>query len=77
MATLLKSYFTNCRSCNARLAMIPTIHGKIAPVNFDSLTPQEVVDIEKGVGFFFDNKKHMSHFATCPDAKRYRKNDKK
>jgi len=76
MATDFKPYFTNCRSCKAHIAMIGTTKGKVAPVNVESLTPQEKEDIEKGINFFFDNKKHMNHFATCPDAKRYRKNGK-
>jgi hypothetical protein len=55
---------TNCRSCDAKIVWLKTAKGKSMPV--DAATVEEGDEL-------FDHKRHVSHFATCPDAARYRK----
>lgn len=68
-----KPFLTNCRSCNKPIAMLKTVNNKNIPVNRDSLTFQEIEDIKRGINFFFDPHKHISHFADCPQANEFRK----
>lgn len=56
------------RNCRAAIVWLPTSTGKSMPVDRESL-PAELPD-----ELVFDPKAgHVSHFATCPDAKRWRK----
>jgi len=66
-------FYTNCRSCNERIIMLLTINKKHMPVNVSSLSEQEKDDIGRGANFFFDGKKHETHFATCPEANKWRR----
>jgi len=54
----------HCRSCNAEMVWLKTKKGKTIPVNRE--TVQEG-DEE------FEHSRHVSHFATCPDAKQWRR----
>jgi hypothetical protein len=53
-----------CRSCNARIIWFETAAGRRMPVDADTV---EAEDVE------LDLQRHVSHFATCPDANRHRK----
>jgi hypothetical protein len=53
-----------CTSCRADIVWLPTTRQKAMPVDAGSFTPGDTQ---------FDSKKHVSHFATCPNADRHRK----
>lgn len=53
-----------CSSCRARIIWLLTKNLKPMPVDADSVGP---ADTE------FDHTRHMSHFATCPNAFKHRK----
>ena len=53
-----------CRSCKAEIIFLKTAHGQTIPVN---AAP------EIKPGHTFKPKTMTSHFATCPDAARFRK----
>jgi len=55
---------TRCRSCNARIIWFKTDAGKNMPVDADTV---EAEDDE------LDLTRHVSHFATCPNANQHRK----
>jgi hypothetical protein len=50
--------------CNRRIIFLPTESGSKMPVDADSVLP---ADEE------FDPARHISHFASCPGANKYRK----
>ncbi len=58
---------THCRSCGAPIIWMKTKRGKSMPVNaapsleFGQVLPE------------YDPTKHVSHFATCPNAAKHRK----
>jgi len=54
----------HCRSCNSKIVWLKTKTKKSMPV--DAGTVKEG-DTE------FDHTRHMSHFATCPHSKSWRK----
>lgn len=55
-----------CKSskCNARIVWLKTSAGRNIPVDADSVDADDEL---------FDSSKHTSHFATCVDAKDFRK----
>lgn len=53
-----------CRSCRARIVWFETPAGKRMPVDADTVEPD---DDELDLG------RHVSHFATCPDANHHRR----
>jgi hypothetical protein len=53
-----------CRSCNDRIIWFDTPAGKKMPVDADTV---EADDTE------LDLSRHVSHFATCPNADQHRK----
>ena len=55
---------TRCRSCNAKIIWFETDAGKKMPVDADTV---EADDDE------LDLERHVSHFATCRDAGKWRK----
>lgn len=56
-----------CSSCGSEIIFLKTAAGKAMPVDYlPTIQPGEV----------FDHKKHTSHFATCPDAQRFRRKKK-
>jgi hypothetical protein len=55
---------THCRSCGAEIVWLRTKAGRLIPVN--AATALET-DTE------FDHNRHVSHFATCPQANKWRK----
>jgi hypothetical protein len=56
-----------CSSCGAEIIFLKTAKEKAMPVDYLSTIKQ---------GDVFDHTKHTSHFATCPDAQRFRKKKK-
>ncbi len=52
-----------CRSCGEAIVFVPTKSGKMMPVNADTYDNSNLFDI----------KKHIAHFATCPDAQKFRR----
>lgn len=57
-----------CRSCNAQIVWVQTVNGKSMPVD------AHTYDSKDGLAFIHD--KHTSHFATCPNADKHRKERK-
>jgi len=56
---------SECRSCGAEIVWLKTSAGKNIPVDADT-----VADAGAEI---FDPDTMMSHFATCPDASKWRK----
>lgn len=54
-----------CRACQQEIVWLKTRLGKSMPVNYSG--PHLLESPE------FDPKKHESHFATCPQAEKFRK----
>lgn len=54
----------HCRSCDRAMVYLKTAKGKRIPV--DALTVGED-------DHTFDAKRHTTHFVTCPDADKFRK----
>lgn len=55
---------SECRSCGASIVWLKTEAGKNMPVDADTV---DEGDEE------FDNDKHVSHFATCPNSDKHRR----
>lgn len=53
-----------CRSCQRPIVWLRTATGKSMPADASSVGPDDGL---------FDPKKHISHFATCPNADKHRK----
>ena len=53
-----------CRSCKAPIVWLKTSRGKNMPADASSVGVDDVL---------FDPAKHISHFATCPNANQHRK----
>jgi hypothetical protein len=53
-----------CRSCGAAIIWLPTATGKNMPVNAGTWAQGDTT---------FSPGRHISHFATCPNADRHRK----
>lgn len=54
-----------CRSCGEEIVFLKTSSGKSIPVNVDTVT--------EGDTQFEPRAGHISHFATCKDADKWRK----
>ena len=52
-----------CKSCNAEIVWIKTNVSKPILVNADTYNGDEI----------YNSKLHTSHFATCPDANKWRR----
>jgi hypothetical protein len=53
-----------CSSCRARIIWLKTAGGKNMPVDADTVEPEDET---------FNGEKHVSHFATCPNANQHRR----
>lgn len=62
MANHLKT--VRCRACDQYIVFLPTASGKQMPVDAESVTEGDEL---------FDSQVHISHFATCPEADRFRR----
>ena len=56
---------SRCRSCGAEIVWVKTMSRKLMPV--DAGTWEEGDE-------FYKPQKHVSHFATCPQAGKWRRN---
>lgn len=54
----------SCNSCSAAIIWLVTSTGRKMPTNPEGVTAQD---------WYFDPKRHVSHFATCPNANKHRK----
>ena len=65
---------TKCSACNAEILFLQTVNGRMVPVN---LPPKKMfVELIGPCGSFegYDVEDcYESHFATCPEAARFRK----
>jgi len=66
-----------CESCGEKIIWGKTKNDKWMPINFDSLTEADIrylqtVDASKHP-ILFRYGEHVSHYATCPDANKFRK----
>lgn len=71
----------NCRSCNARIVWAKTVNNKSVPVDADPvefggnmvLRNGVAIVLKKGEASEAGEKRYVSHFATCAQAKQHRK----
>jgi hypothetical protein len=78
---------SNCRSCKAPILWVRSEHGNLLPVD-EAPNPKGTIIIKNGVGFTLskrnlfelvvseDEPRYISHFATCPEAPRWRKGNR-
>jgi hypothetical protein len=58
---------TRCKSCRAKIIWFKTAAGKNMPIDADTVeADDEEIDLDR----------HVSHFATCPDADKFRKRER-
>lgn len=63
-----------CKSCNKEIAFLVTRkNNKFIPVDYDSLSDEEKSLLKEDKTVYFEQFRHVSHFATCPFANKYRK----
>lgn len=55
---------TRCRSCRSMIIWFRTASGKNMPVDADTVRPDDDA---------LDLSRHVSHFATCPQANQHRR----
>lgn len=55
---------TRCRTCRARIVWLKTDAGKNMPTDADTVEPDDET---------FEQGRHVSHFATCPDSDQHRR----
>lgn len=63
----------HCSKCDVAIVFCLTKSGKHIPVNFSSFCESEKESAVNGVSIPFVYGRHVSHFATCPFAKDFRK----
>jgi hypothetical protein len=68
-----KPYKKVCPACKVAIWMLHTSKGGFTPVNADTITNGDLMVLEATDDLIFDRTKHMSHFATCKFASRFRK----
>ena len=61
-----------CKKCNADIVFLKTKNNKAIPVDYDTLTHEDMTNLSSG-DVLFRFGEHVSHFATCPDANKFRK----
>jgi len=58
---------TKCRACGKDITFLLTIKGKTIPVDAETVKEGDTV---------FDILKHRAHFASCPEAGKFRRKKK-
>lgn len=53
-----------CKSCGKEIVFLRTEKGKYIPINADSSASEDI---------YFNKDRHISHFADCPAADKFRK----
>lgn len=61
-----------CKKCNADIVFLKTKNDKAIPVDYDTLTHEDMTNMSSG-DVLFRFGEHISHFVTCPEAKKFRK----
>lgn len=69
---------TQCKSCNANIFFVTSKNGKYIPVDAEIITSNgnDILWVDETAGFkklAEGRKGYISHFATCPDADKFRK----
>jgi hypothetical protein len=64
-------------SCGKMMAWLKTSNNKNIPVDVETLSDSDRHELAHGLKVVFDPKRHTSHFATCPNSEKYRKEKKK
>ena len=65
---------TKCRSCDTEIAFVETRSGSQMPVDADSLDDEDIEILGRvGERLQYEHGRHVSHFATCPDAYKFRR----
>lgn len=61
--------------CGKEFYFLHTSNGRSIPVNAESLSKEELEAVKRPAGHkvFFNYQKHITHFADCPSAARFRK----
>jgi hypothetical protein len=67
MSRALNGGHGQCRSCQAAIIWFKSATGKNVPIDASSVQPGDQV---------LDTSRHISHFATCPDADKFRRKKK-
>jgi len=62
-----------CRSCGKRIVFLKTDSGKKIPINYETLSNEDIENLEQGEEVLFDSTLHISHFSDCPQSKKWRK----
>lgn len=57
------THATPCKSCGRIIAWLKTASGKNMPVDVETVQPTDDI---------FNPQRHVSHFATCPQADQHR-----
>ena len=68
------STLNKCQSCKAYIVWVLTKNGKSMPIDYTE-SPEHNQMFPITPPLVFDSSKMVSHFATCPDAKKFRKRD--
>lgn len=66
---------SNCRTCGAEIVWMKTRAGKNIPVDVPKFEKGEIANEAVLTATEFNPKTMKSHFATCPDAQKWRKKD--
>lgn len=66
------SAITQCRSCGAEVMWVLTKNDKRMPIDASSANEEERARVLPGA-IAHDPKRHISHFATCPESTKWRK----
>lgn len=61
------NHVSQCRSCSAFIVWLKTKNEKTIPVDADTVQPDDTV---------YNPPRHVAHFATCPQAKRWSRRKK-
>lgn len=67
-------FWCTADSCKIKIIMLLTKNGKKIPVDYDSLTTEDKYEMLHGAKIIYRKNEHMTHFATCTEPNRFRKN---
>ena len=65
---------TKCKACGKEIIFLRTAKGRNMPTDWESLPSADQRNASEGIPPMFDAKRgHISHFATCPKAEKFRR----
>ena len=67
------SDISECSSCKSKIVWMKTTKGKSMPVDYD-VKVRIFLDFTTKRPLIYNHQNMISHFATCPDANKFRKN---